>query len=110
VVTELCGWDLGDAVRILETQGHLLDGLKAVNKETPFDGELAFDTAEEAEAVAAELGSDRMPEAMGQACQLLEVSGTSVRLRYTPVEEMEVSGVGMDHQTGCILYNGGSRK
>ena len=106
VVTELCGWALGDVVRILETQGHLLDNLKAVNKETPFDGEFAFHTAEEAEAVAAELGSDRMPEAMREACELLEVSGTSVRLRYTPVEEMEVSGVGMDHQTGCILYNG----
>ena len=48
-----------------------------------------------------------MPEAMREACELLEVSGTSVRLRYTPVEEMAVSGVGMDHQTACILYNGG---
>jgi hypothetical protein len=76
-------------------------------QETPFEGELVFDTIEEAEAVAAELGSDRMPEAMREACVLLEVSGTSVRLRYTPVEEMAVSGVGMDHQTACILYNGG---
>jgi hypothetical protein len=109
VVTELCGWAVGDAARILETQGHLLDDIKAVNTASPFDGELAFDTAEEAQAVAAELRSDRMPEAMREACQLLEVSGTSVRLRYTPVEEMEVSGVGMDHQTGCILYNGGRK-
>ena len=49
-MTELCGWDVGDAVRILETRGHLLDNLKAVNKETPFDGELAFDTPEQAKA------------------------------------------------------------
>ena len=106
VVTELCGWDVDDAVRILETRGHLLDDLKAVNKETPFDGELAFDTTEQAKAAAAELRSDRMPEAMREACELVEVSGNAVRLRYTPVDEMAVSGVGMDHQTACILYNG----
>ena len=109
VVTELCGWDVGDAVRILETHGHLLDDVKAVNKASPFDGEFAFDTAEEAEAVAAELSSDGVPEAMRQACELLEVDGTSVRLRYTPVDEMAISGVGLDHQTACILYNGGKK-
>ncbi len=109
VVTELCGWGIGDAVRILETRGHLLDDLKAVNKQTPFEGALAFDTVEQAEAVAAELRSDRTPDAMREACELVEVSGTSVRLRYTPVDEMAVSGIGMDHQTACILYRDGRK-
>jgi hypothetical protein len=45
-----------------------------------------------------------MPEAMREACELVEVSGKAVRLRYTPVDEMAVSGVGMNHQTACILY------
>ncbi|GFG50489.1 peptide ABC transporter ATP-binding protein [Mycolicibacterium agri] len=109
VVIERCGWGVSDALRILETRGHLLDNLKAANKHTPFDGDLAFDTAEEAEAVAAELGSDATPEPMRRACELLEVRATSVHLRYTPVDDMSVSGVGTEHQTACILYNGGHK-
>ena len=65
VVTELCGWYVGDAVRILETQGHLLDDVKAINKASPFDGEFAFDTAEEAEAVGG--GTEQRSHARGDA-------------------------------------------
>jgi oligopeptide/dipeptide ABC transporter ATP-binding protein len=103
VVTERCGWDLNDALRILEMRGHLLDDVKEVNRRTPFEGELGFETPEQAEAAAAELAGQRTPAAM-QAASDIEVSGRSVRLRYTPVDEITVAGVGMDHQTGCILY------
>ncbi len=53
---------------------------------------------------AAELAGRATPAPVRAAQELLEVRGRVVRLRYTPVDEMSVSGIGMDHQTGCILY------
>ncbi len=67
VVTELCGWDLNDALNVLELRGHLLDELKEVDRQTPFGGELAFETTEAAEAAAAELAGDRTSPAMREA-------------------------------------------
>jgi hypothetical protein len=41
---------------------------------------------------------------MRVAQKLLEVHGRSVRVRYTPDEDMTAAGAGVDHQTACILY------
>jgi hypothetical protein len=41
---------------------------------------------------------------MRAAQELVEVHGRSVRVLYTPIDEMTVDGVGLDHETACILY------
>ena len=47
------------------------------------------------------------PEAVRRGLRAAEGRGASVRLRYSPVEEMAVNGIGMGRPTACILYNGG---
>jgi oligopeptide/dipeptide ABC transporter ATP-binding protein len=104
VVTELCGWDISDVLRILEDRGGLLDGLRGAERRTPFDGTLSFETVEQAAAVAAELAGERVPAPLLAAAELIETHDRDVHVRFVPVEEMSVTAVGKDHHTACILY------
>lgn len=107
VVTERCGWDVSDVLRNLEERGQLLDGLAGVARSSPFEGELTFETSDQAQAVAAELGSDRVAGAMRAAQEILEVRDRTVHVRFPPVEEMNVTSVDEDHHTACILHDDG---
>jgi oligopeptide/dipeptide ABC transporter ATP-binding protein len=107
VVTERCGWDVSDVLRTLEERGHLLDGLVGVARRSAFEGELTFETSDQARAVAAELGSDRVAAAMRAAQELLEVRDRVVEVRFPPVEEISVTSVDEDHHTACILHGDG---
>ena len=107
VVTERCGWDVSDVLRALEERGNLLDGLTGVERRTAFEGELTFETTDQAHAAAAELGSEGVSHAMRAAHELLEVRDRTVHVRFPPVEEMSVTAVGEDHHTACILHDGG---
>jgi oligopeptide/dipeptide ABC transporter ATP-binding protein len=105
VVTPRCGWDVSDVLRTLEDRGHLLEGLVGVARRTAFEGELTFETPRQAEAVAAELRSDRVTDALRAAHELLEVRDRVVHVRFPAVEEMSVTSVDDDHHTACILHN-----
>jgi oligopeptide/dipeptide ABC transporter ATP-binding protein len=107
VVTDRCGWDVSDVVRTLEERGHLLDGLVGVERQTEFEGELTFETSDQAHAVAAELGSHRVPDAMRGAQEVLEVRDRTVYVRFPSVGEMNVTAVSGEHHTACILYEDG---
>ncbi len=106
VVTERCGWDVSDVLRSLEEWGTLLDGLAGVERRTEFDGELTFETSDQANAVAAELRSERAAGAMREAQELLEVRDRTVHVRFPPVGEIGVTVVGEDHDTACVLHYG----
>jgi oligopeptide/dipeptide ABC transporter ATP-binding protein len=109
VVTERCGWDVSDVLGILDERGRLLDGLRGVERRTPFDGTLSFDTDDQAAAVAAELTSDGVASPFRAAAELVEARDRDVHVRFVPVEEMSVGEVGEDHHTACILYTEDAR-
>jgi oligopeptide/dipeptide ABC transporter ATP-binding protein len=104
VVTERCGWDVSDVLRVLEERGGLLDGLRGVERRSPFDGTLSFETDQQAEAVVAELEGPRAASPLRAATELLERRARDVHVRFVPVDEMSVHAVGGDHHTACILH------
>ena len=104
VVTERCGWDISDVLRILEERAGLLDGLRDVQRRTAFDGTLSFETEDQAAAIAAELTGNRMVPAFRGAAERIECHDRDVHVRFVPIEEMSVSAVGADHHTACILH------
>jgi hypothetical protein len=108
-VTESCGWDISDVLRILEERAELLDGLRGVQRRTAFDGTLSFETEDQAAAVAAELTGNRTIPAFRGAAELIECHDRDVHVRFVPIEEMSVSAVGADHHTACILHAGDAR-
>ncbi len=110
VVTERCGWDISDVLRILEERARLLDGLRGVQRRTPFDGTLSFESEDQAAAVAAELTGHRMVPAFRGATEQIECRDRDVRVRFVPIGEMSVRAVGADHQTACILHADDARE
>ena len=46
VVTERCGWDVSDVLTILEDRGGTLDGPNDVERRSPFEGTLTFESDE----------------------------------------------------------------
>ncbi len=109
VVTPACGWDVSDVLRVLGERGRLLDGMTDVERRSPFEGVLTFETSDQAAAVGAELGSDRTAAPMRAAQELLEVKDRTVHVRFPEIDEMRVTAVGGDHHTACILHTGGVR-
>jgi oligopeptide/dipeptide ABC transporter ATP-binding protein len=106
VATERCGWDVSDVLRILDERGRLLDGLRGVERRTPFDATLSFEADDQAAAVAKELTGDLVAASLRAAVELVEARDRDVRVRFVPVEEMSVVAVGEDHHTACILHTG----
>jgi oligopeptide/dipeptide ABC transporter ATP-binding protein len=104
VVTDRCGWDVSDAVRILEERGGVLDGLGDVERRSPFEGTLVFSTEDEAGAALAELTSDRTPAAFRDAAEAIERRDRTVCVRFRPVEPMLVDALGDERHTACILH------
>jgi oligopeptide/dipeptide ABC transporter ATP-binding protein len=104
VVTEVCGWDVSDALRILGERGRLLDDMTGVERQSAFEGALTFATSDQAAAVGAELRSDRTAAPMRAAQEFLEVRDRTVYLRFRSVDEMRVTAVGNDRHTACILH------
>ena len=107
-MTPACGWDVSDVLRVLGERGRLLDGMTDVERRSPFEGVLTFETSDQAAAVGAELGSDRTAAPMRAAQELLEVKDRTVHVRFPEIDEMRVTAVGGDHHTACILHTEGS--
>lgn len=104
LVTSRCGWDVSDVLQTLEDSGQLLEGFSGVERRTEFDGELTFATADQAEAVAQELRSARVPDAMRAAQELIDVRDRKVHVRFVPVDEISVTRVGEGHHAACVLH------
>jgi hypothetical protein len=107
VATAACGWEISDVLRMLEERGHSLDGLRGVERTTPFDGTISFETDDQARSVAAELVDERIHPSLRAAAEIVEVRDRDVRVRFSPVDEMSVHAVGEDHHTACILHRDG---
>ena len=104
VVTARCGWDVSDAVRILEDRGGTLDAQDEDARRSPFEGTLTFETDERASAAHEELLSERTPEAFRSAVERLERRGRTIDIRLPVVEPFNVDAAGEVRRTACVLY------
>jgi oligopeptide/dipeptide ABC transporter ATP-binding protein len=110
VATDRCGWDVDDAVRLLEDHGELAGHLAGVRRRSPFAAELAMDTPASAAAAAEALR--RAPVPLRRATTGLRADGPVVHLALDPVEPPRLEPVtppepGQDHRSACILHTGG---
>ncbi len=103
VATAQCGWEVDDVVRWLEDSSGTLNSLTGVTRESEFDAWFDFEKAEQAEALAAAIESDATPAAMRSALDGLTVDGARVRVRFEPVDEVQLTRRGLDHQAACVL-------
>lgn len=102
VATPKCGWEVDDVVAWLEGDS-IFEGLSGVTRESEFDAWLTFEAEAGPERLSAALENDSVPQAMRAALEGLEVSGNRIRLRFTPVDEVDLTARGVDHVAACVL-------
>ena len=105
VVTARCGWDVSDVARLLEDRGLIPEGPGEIQRGSPFEGTVSFDSEEQAAAAITELNGEETPLPFRDAAHLIERRGRDVRVRLVEVDEMSVRAVGNDHHTACILHD-----
>jgi oligopeptide/dipeptide ABC transporter ATP-binding protein len=103
VATPICGWEVDDVVRWLEDVEGTFDTLRGVTRTSPFDAWLSFEDEAAAASLAATLRSEAIPEAMRTALEELTVDGGRVRVRFTPVDEVQLTVRGSEHVAACVL-------
>ena len=106
VVTPRCGWEIEDILQWLERDSEFFVSLQGVKRDSPFAGELAFDSPEDARAVAVALQSGGVSAALPEALIEVQVVEGTIRVRTEPVEEMRLEPVDGGHQTACLLHHG----
>jgi len=102
-VTPICGWEIDDVVRFLESREGVFDALSGVSRDSPFAAALSFADAGSAEQLASALRSEAVPAAMRLALEELSVREREVRIRFRPVEEVALTKRGPDHVAACVL-------
>ena len=105
VVTERCGWDISDVLTILEDRGGAIEGPADVERRSPFEGTLTFESDERAAAAIEELLSDRSPAAFRSAVERLERRDRTIEVRLPVVEPLDVDASGDARRTACVLYS-----
>ena len=90
-------------VRWLEDSTGALDSLTGVTRESEFDAWFGFEETGQAEALAAAIQSEATPAPMQEALEALTVDGAGVRVRFTPVDEVQLTRRAPDHEAACVL-------
>ncbi len=103
VATPICGWEVDDVVRWLEDVEGTFDALRGVTRTSPFDAWLSFEDEAAAASLAATLRSEAIPAAMRSALEELTVDGGRVRVRFAPVDEVQLTVRGSEHVAACVL-------
>jgi oligopeptide/dipeptide ABC transporter ATP-binding protein len=103
LVTADCGWEVDDVVRWLEEEPGMFDELAGVERGSAFDAALTFGSDDAARRLAAALRSDAVPQAMREALERAEVTGTRVDVAFRPVGDVELTTRGPDHRAACVL-------
>ena len=103
VATPMCGWEVDDVVRWLESSKGVFDALEGVDRTNAFDAALRFSSEAAARNLASTLRSDAIPAAMQQALEDVTVSGGAVRLRFREVPEVELTERGPGHHAACLI-------
>ncbi len=108
VATPACGWEVDDIVRWLEDEEGMFDELRDVERKSPFEAALSFRSEDAANRLAAALRSDAVPDAMRSAIEDLNTTGTDTRIRFTAVDEVQLTLRSEDHVAACVLNRGTS--
>ena len=103
VATPMCGWEVDDVVRWLESSKGVFDALEGVDRTNAFDAALRFSSEAAARNLASTLRSDAIPAAMQQALEDVTVSGGAVRVRFREVSEVELTERGPGHHAACLI-------
>jgi oligopeptide/dipeptide ABC transporter ATP-binding protein len=103
VVTPICGWEIDDVVRWLESHEGMFDALVGVSRESPFAATLSFEDEASAERLARAVRSEAVPAAMQSAMDEVAVAGRDARIRFRPVDEVVLTERGAGHVAACVL-------
>ena len=103
LVTADCGWEVDDVVRWLEEEPGMFDELAGVERRSTFDAALRFGSDEAARRLTAALRSDAVPQAMRDALERTDATGTRVDVAFRPVGDVELTPRGTDHHAACVL-------
>jgi oligopeptide/dipeptide ABC transporter ATP-binding protein len=104
VATPDCGWEVDDLLRISGEDGAALEGLEDVDRRSPFDATLRFDTQRLAQAATRRLEEGDRPDALAGAIHTLSRKGESLRVALRERDEVELVEVAPGHRTACILH------
>jgi oligopeptide/dipeptide ABC transporter ATP-binding protein len=102
-VTPICGWEIDDVVRWLESREGMFDSLSGVSRESPFAATLTFEDHGAVQRLADALRSEAVPAPMRTALETLDADGRAVRIAFRPVEEVMLTRRGPDHVAACVL-------
>ncbi len=105
--TRICGWEIDDVVLRLEETPGLFDQLDGVERRSPFDADLRFETEDAAHALVSTFKNEA-PVAMTEALDDMTVGGRTVAIRFKPVPEVELTSRGPDREAACVLEDFGS--
>ena len=103
VATPACGWEVDDAVAWLQARELLAAGLADVQRRSNFDATLVFHDEDSASAVVRAIQDGDMPPAMKAALDTVSTDGSSLDIRFFPVEPVELEDVDDGHLTACLL-------
>ncbi|WP_299757594.1 ABC transporter ATP-binding protein [uncultured Boseongicola sp.] len=101
--TPVCGWEVDDVVRWLDSSEEMFDKLSGVERKSAFDATLTFEDETSAQRLADGLQSDLVPAPMREATEALEVSEKSVRVRFQEVAEINLTDRDNGRAAACIL-------
>ena len=106
VVTPSCGFEVDDAVRMVEGRGAGLDHLRGVQRRSAFEADLSFDDEEFAGLMVRVLEGPETPAEMREAMIGLTRSGSTVAIRFRDIDRVRLEEIRPAHVTSCILHTG----
>jgi oligopeptide/dipeptide ABC transporter ATP-binding protein len=104
VATAACGWEVDDVVRVANERGAQLEGLVNVDRRSPFDVTLQFQTGELAEAAVGPLRAGAGEGPLAEAVNRVDRSGKEIEIVLEPCDEMPLVEVEPQHRTNCVLF------
>jgi peptide/nickel transport system ATP-binding protein len=101
-VTPFCGWDLDDCVAWFMNRPDLADGVRGVDRTTPFAGVVTMVDDDAAAAAEAALRGEA-PEPMRAALRELTRTGASLSVSFGERDRVALLEVQPGRRTNCIL-------
>ena len=103
VATPICGWEIDDVVLWLEDHPGVFEALSGVSRHDAFEAELSFEEEEAAGKLREALQSEAVPRAMREAVESISVEETTVKIKFHPVDEVELTERAQGHVAACVL-------
>ena len=103
VATPICGWEIDDVVLWLEDHPGVFETLSGVSRKDAFEAELAFEEEGAARRLSEALQSEAVPPSMREALEHASVEENTVRIRFHPVDEVQLTERGPGHVAACVL-------